>query len=79
MSATIERERAASRVRLDVIPTACICGGRMEWRAPFAVCMECGQAVPARRPMMTEQPDTNVRPMPAGQLTSGESEPQRER
>lgn len=75
-SMTIERERAASRVRLDVIPTACICGGRMEWRAPFAVCAECGLAIPPR-PVMTEQPDTNVRPMPAGQLTAGESEPQR--
>lgn len=67
MSTMIE-QRAASQV----IPTTCNCGGRMEWRAPFAVCAECGQAVPARRPMMQEQSETNVRPMPAGQLTAGE-------
>lgn len=68
MSATIQEQRAASRVRLDVIPTACICGGRMEWREPLAVCAECGQAVPARRPMMTE---SKTRPTPAAALNAG--------
>lgn len=67
MSTMIE-QRAASQV----IPTVCgVCAGRMEWRPPFAVCLECGQAVPARRSMMQEQPSTNVRPMSAGQLTAG--------
>ncbi len=67
MSATIEREQAASRVRLDVIPTACICGGRMEWRAPFAVCAECGLAIPPR-PVMTE---STTRPTPAAAPNAG--------
>lgn len=68
MSATIEGERAASRVRLDVIPTACICGGRMDWRAPFAVCAECGLAIPPR-PVMTE---STTRPRPAAAFNAGE-------
>lgn len=65
MSTIIQEHRAASQV----IPT--VCGGRMEWRAPFAVCAECGLAIPPR-PVMTEQPDTNVRPMPAAALNAGE-------
>lgn len=63
MSTMIE-QRAASQV----IPTTCNCGGRMEWRAPLAVCAECGQAVPARRPMMTE---SKTRPTPAAALNAG--------
>ncbi len=64
MSATIQEQRETS----EVIPTVCgVCGGRMEWRAPFAVCAECGLAIPPR-PVMTE---STTRPTPAAALNAG--------